>query len=380
MIYANKKYETAGYITMNKKKILAKALCGVLSVGLLAGCGSTSAPTENTSSPSKFERLDTDLNVGLVIGSGTIDDRSFNQGCWEGITGTVNHSKYVTPAGETESDYLVSIGNLYEADFKMIITPGYYFESADYVAQDKYPDAKFVILDGVPKDANGNTKIGDNTVSITFAEHESGFIAGVAAALQLKEADFGFLGGMPVPAVERFEAGFKQGIDYANTNLGTQITLDEVNVVYQGTFGDKAAGQQIAAQMYDRGVELIFTAAGGTGMGAINEAKSRASKGEMAWIIGVDSDQFLDGVYDSATNASVILTSAVKYVDQATHDMIAAEAEGTFPGGEALLYTIANDGVGIPSENPNLSEETIEKVNAVYNQVKEGTITVNESL
>ena len=365
---------------MNKKKILAKALCGVLSVGLLAGCGSTSAPTENTSSPSKFERLDTDLNVGLVIGSGTIDDRSFNQGCWEGITGTVNHSKYVTPAGETESDYLVSIGNLYEADFKMIITPGYYFESADYVAQDKYPDAKFVILDGVPKDANGNTKIGDNTVSITFAEHESGFIAGVAAALQLKEADFGFLGGMPVPAVERFEAGFKQGIDYANTNLGTQITLDEVNVVYQGTFGDKAAGQQIAAQMYDRGVELIFTAAGGTGMGAINEAKSRASKGEMAWIIGVDSDQFLDGVYDSATNASVILTSAVKYVDQATHDMIAAEAEGTFPGGEALLYTIANDGVGIPSENPNLSEETIEKVNAVYNQVKEGTITVNESL
>ena len=380
MIYANKKYEAAGYITMNKKKILAKALCGVLSVGLLAGCGSTSAPTENTSSPSKFERLDTDLNVGLVIGSGTIDDRSFNQGCWEGITGTVNHSKYVTPAGETESDYLVSIGNLYEADFKMIITPGYYFESADYVAQDKYPDAKFVILDGVPKDANGNTKIGDNTVSITFAEHESGFIAGVAAALQLKEADFGFLGGMPVPAVERFEAGFKQGIDYANTNLGTQITLDEVNVVYQGTFGDKAAGQQIAAQMYDRGVELIFTAAGGTGMGAINEAKSRASKGEMAWIIGVDSDQFLDGVYDSATNASVILTSAVKYVDQATHDMIAAEAEGTFPGGEALLYTIANDGVGIPSENPNLSEETIEKVNAVYNQVKEGTITVNESL
>ena len=380
MIYANKNYETAGYITMNKKKILAMALCGVLSVNVLAGCNNSSSSTENTSSPSKFERLDTDLNVGLVIGSGTIDDRSFNQGCWEGITATVDHSKYVTPAGETESDYLVSIGNLYEADFKMIITPGYYFESADYVAQDKYPDAKFVILDGVPTDANGNTKIGDNTVSITFAEHESGFIAGVAAALELKEADFGFLGGMPIPAVERFEVGFKQGIDYANANLGTQITLDAVNVVYQGTFGDKAAGQQIAAQMYDRGVKLIFTAAGGTGMGAINEAKSRASKGETAWVIGVDSDQFLDGVYDSATQASVILTSAVKYVDQATHDMIAAEAEGTFPGGQALLYTIANDGVGIPTENPNLSSETIQKVNEVYNQVKNGSITVNEML
>ena len=185
---------------------------------------------------------------------------------------------------------------------------------------------------------------------------------------------------MPVPAVNRFEAGFKQGIEYANSNLDTNITLDEVNVVYQGTFGDKAAGQQIAAQMYDRGVDVIFTAAGGTGMGAITEAKSRAAKGETAWVIGVDSDQYADGIYDSETNASVIITSAIKYVDQATHDMIVAETEGNFPGGDSLLYTIANDGVGIPAENPNLSETTVNKVNEVYNLVKDGTITVNSEI
>ena len=128
---------------MNKKKILAQTLCGVLSVGLLAGCGSgstnnggTTNTADSTASTSKFERLDTDLNVGLVIGTGTIDDRSFNQGCWEGITATVNNSKYITPASETDSDYLVSIGNLYEADFKFIVTPGYYFERADFIAQD----------------------------------------------------------------------------------------------------------------------------------------------------------------------------------------------------------------------------------------------------
>ncbi|MEE1071146.1 MAG: BMP family ABC transporter substrate-binding protein [Cellulosilyticum sp.] len=372
---------------MNKKKILAQTLCGVLSVGLLAGCGSgstnnggTTNTADSTASTSKFERLDTDLNVGLVIGTGTIDDRSFNQGCWEGITATVNNSKYITPASETDSDYLVSIGNLYEADFKFIVTPGYYFERADFIAQDKYPDAKFVILDGAPTDENGNTVVGDNTVSISFAEHEAGFIAGVAASLELKEANFGFLGGMQIPAVVRFEAGFKQGIDYANANLGTQITLDPVDVVYQGTFGDKAAGQQIAAQMYDRGVDVIFTAAGGTGMGAITEAKSRATKGETAWVIGVDSDQYLDGVYDSETNASVILTSAVKNVDQATHDMIVAETEGKFPGGQSLVFAVANDGVGLPAENPNLSEETINKVNEIYNQIKEGAITVNSEV
>ena len=367
---------------MTKKNLLARTLCGVLSVSLLAGCGD--ATNQSTTQPntmtSKFEHIDTDLNVGLVVGSGTIDDRSFNQGCWEGITATVDYSKYVTPAGETESDYLVSIGNLYEADFKFIVTPGYYFESADFIAQDKYPDAQFVILDGVPTDASGNSFIGKNTVSISFAEHEAGFVAGLAAALELKEANFGFLGGMPIPAVQRFEVGFKQGIEYANSQLNTQITLDDVNVVYQGTFGDKAAGQQIAAQMYDRGVDLIFTAAGGTGMGAITEAKSRASKDEKVWIIGVDSDQYYDGIYDSATNASVILTSAIKYVDQATHDMIAAQANGSFPGGEALLYTIANDGVGIPSENPNLSDETMSKVNEVYNLIKEGQITVHSEL
>lgn len=376
------KIYTAGYILMNKKKILAQTLCGVLSVGLLAGCGNSNSTTNETteSTTSKFERLDTDLRVGLVIGTGSIDDRSFNQGCWEGITGTVENHKYVTPAGETESDYLVSIGNLYEGDFKFIATPGYYFETAVFAAQDKYPDAKFVILDGSPKDAEGNEVIAENTVAINFAEHEAGFIAAVAAALEIKEGSFGFLGGMPIPAVQRFEAGYKQGIEYANTNLGTNITLDESNVVYQGTFGDKAAGQQIAAQMYDRGVNVIFTAAGGTGMGAITEAKNRATQGEKVWVIGVDSDQYMDGVYDTETNASVILTSAIKNIDQATHDMIVAETEGNFPGGESLIFTIANDGVGLPAENPNLSEETITKTNEVYNQIKEGTITVNSEL
>ena len=359
---------------MNKKKLFTQIFSGILAMSLLAGCGAT-APT----TPSKFNRIDTDLKVGMVLGTGTIDDRSFNQGSWEGITGTVSNSKYVTPAGETESDYLISIGNLYEAGYKLIVTPGYYFETADYIAQDKYPDADFVILDGTPTSTNGEKVVGKNTVSIYFAEHEAGFVAGVAAAVQLNEGDFGFLGGMPLPAVERFEIGFKQGIDYANKHLGTNINLDETNIVYQGTFSDKAAGQQIAAQMYDRGVKLIFTAAGGTGIGAITEAKSRATAGQEAWIIGVDADQYEDGIYDAANNASVVLTSAIKYVDQAAHDMIARKVDGTFPGGETLTYTIVNDGVGIPAENPNLSDAALEAVNNVYAEVKAGTLVINSN-
>lgn len=373
---------------MKKMKLFKQVLCGVLSIGLLVGCGGNNNSNNllnnnsKTDTSSKFEQIETDVNVGLVVGTGSIDDRSFNQGCWEGIKATVDekNAKYVVPASETDADYLVSIGNLYEGDFKLIITPGYYFERADYLAQQKYPDVNLVILDGAPTDENGNVVIGPNTVSITFAEHEAGFIAGVAAAVELQEADFGFLGGMRIPSVIRFDAGFRQGVNYANTNLGTKIKLDENNIIYQGTFGDKAAGQQIAAQMYDRGIDVIFSAAGDTGIGAITEAKSRATKGETAWVIGVDSDQYYDGIYDSSSNASVILTSAIKYVDQATHDMIVAKAENTFPGGEAINFSIANDGVGIPEDNPNLKQDTIAKVNEIYDLIKKGEIVVKEDL
>ncbi|WP_054742239.1 BMP family lipoprotein [Cellulosilyticum ruminicola] len=358
------------------KKFLALGLSSILAMSVLAGCGG-SANGGQTETTSKFEKLDTDLKVGMVVGKGTIDDRSFNQGTWEGISGTVKNCKYLKPAGETEADYTKEIGNLYDAGFKSIMLPGYYFETALFKAQDKYTDASFVILDGEPNDGQGTTKIGDKTVSITFAEQEASFIAGVAAATQIKDGEFGFLGGMALPAVQRFEKGFRQGIDYANTNLGTNISFKDENSVYQGTFDDKAAGQQIAAQMYDRGVKVIFTAAGGTGIGAITEAKQRTSNGQEVWVIGVDSDQYTDGIYNEDTKQSVVLTSAIKYLDQATHDMIVAQVNGNFQGGEVIVFSIANDGVGIPAENPNLSEETIIVVNEVYNKVKTGEIVVD---
>lgn len=381
-----------------KNKFLAIALCGLLSIGSLAGCGNSNSPTtdsttENSSSPvadssaspeaektSKFQMLDTDLRVGMVTDSGTIDDRSFNQGSWEGIKDTVKNNKYLKPAGVTDADYLESITNLYDAEFRFIVAPGYKFERAIGVSQNKYPDAKFVILDGSPVDENNTAVVGPNSVAIYFAEHESGFLAGVAAALQLKESEFGFIGGMPIPAVQKFNWGFQQGVAYANENLGTNISIKKENVVYQGSFDDKAGGQQIAAQMYDRGVKVIFTAAGGTGIGAITEAKSRATSGDTSvYVIGVDVDQYADGIYDNETNASVILTSAMKYIDQATYDMIKAEVEGTFPGGQTLTFSVANDGVGIPSENPNLSEETLKVVEVTYDKIKSGEITVADS-
>ena len=257
------------------------------------------------------------------------------------------------------------------------MTPGFKFESSIFVAQDKYPKTKFVLLDGSPNngvfDAKRKEKVGPNTVSIFFAEHESGFLAGVASALQISSGDFGFIGGMEIPPVQKFNWGFQQGVAYANKNLGTKIGMKPENVIYQGTFHDVAAGQQLAAQMYDRGVKVIFVAAGGVGVGAINEAKARAAKG--AWIVGVDVDQYAQGVYGGGK--SVILTSAMKRIDIAAYDMIKLEKEGKFPGGQTLIFDAKKDGVGIPAQNPNLSADVAKKVADVLAQLKAGKISVS---
>lgn len=351
-----------------KKRILACMLSLVVA-GSMIGCSSTGEETSKDQ-----------IRVGMVTDAGDIDDKSFNQGTWEGVEKAEEklgvEINYLKPAGETEAEYNIEIGNLYDAGYNLVICPGFKFETSIYSMQEKYQDAKFVIIDGSPKDGQGNSLVAENTVSIFFAEHEAGFLSGLAAALQLKEAELGFIGGMEVSSVQKFNWGFQQGITYANENLGTNVSIKEENVVYSGSFTDAALGQQLAAQMYDSGVKAIFVAAGSVGIGAINEAKTQVAAGKEAWVIGVDSDQYEDGIYDVENNKSVVLTSAIKKVNEAAYQIIEAELAGKFNGGETIVFDASNDGVGIPEENPNLSEDTIAKVSEVYELVKNGEISV----
>ncbi len=348
------------------KKILLALTALLLVGGLLVSC-------------SGDEDSGDQLKVGMVTDAGTIDDKSFNQGTWEGILQAEKElnvtTRYLKPNGTTEAEYLQEMGNLYDGGYKFIITPGFKFETAVNTAQDKYKDAKFVILDGNPHAGDYVPNVKNNTVAIFFAEEESGFLAGYAAALQLKEGNLGFIGGMEIPAVQKFNWGFQQGVAYANANEGTNATIEAQNVVYQGSFDNVAAGGQLAATMYDRGVNAIFAAAGGVGVGVINEAKARASKGNEVWVIGVDVDQYADGLYNN--NDSIILTSAVKGIDVAAYDMIEAELNGTFPGGEILRFDASNNGIGLPAENPNLDSAVEAKVAELYKQIANGTIVVS---
>jgi len=360
-----------------KKRLLSLLAVSAITITLFAGCGSSSSTGDKAST--KEEKI----KVGMVTDSGTIDDKSFNQGTWEGLKKTETElgteTKYLKPTGQTEADYLKEIGNLYDSGFKFIATPGFNFQTAIFKAQDKYKDAHFVLIDGTPNDGadKPTEKIGDNTVSILFAEHQAGFIAGVATAVELKDGELGFIGGMEIPAVQKFNWGFQQGVAYANDKLGTKMSLKPENVIYQGTFNDVAAGQQIAAQMYDRGVKAIFCAAGGVGNGAITEAKARVATGKKVWVIGVDKDQYEDGV--GADGKSVILTSAIKKVDTASYSMVKALKEGNFPGGKQLIFDITKDAVGIPEKNPNLSDATTKAVQDLSAKLKDGSIKVKDN-
>ena len=348
-----------------KKILFAVTVICVLSMVLFTGCSKSDAAKG--------------MKVGMVTDAGTIDDKSFNQGTWEGILKAGKDfkldTKYLKPTGTTEADYLKEIGNLYDAGYKFMVTPGFKFETTIFAAQTKYPDAKFVLIDGSPHAGDWNPVVKENTVSIFFAEHESGFLAGVAASLQLKDGEIGFIGGMEIPAVQKFNWGFQQGVAYANANLGTSIVMNPANVVYQGSFDNVAAGQQLAAQMFDKGAKAIFCAAGGVGVGAINEAKARAKAGKTAWIIGVDVDQYAEGIYDGTK--SIILTSAMKRIDTAAYDMIKAELDGKFPGGQILTFDAKNNGVGIPDENPNLDAAVVKEVADVYKKLQTGAIVVS---
>lgn len=322
------------------------------------------------------------IKVGMVTDSGNIDDKSFNQGTWEGIERATKDfsldSKYLKPLRETEAEYTKAIDTLVNLGFNFIVTPGFTFQTTIFKAQEKYKDIKFVLLDGAPIEggiAGEKVKVADNTVSILFAEHEAGFIVGVATALQIKEGNVGFIGGMEIQPAQRFNWGFQQGIKYANSNLGTNIELKSENIIYQGSFTNVAAGQQLAAEMYDRGVKAIFCASGNLCSGVLNEAKERASLGKEAWIVGVDKDQYDSGIYKG--KKSVVITSAIKNLDNATYNMIKDATEGKFQGGKTLIYDAKNDGVGIPKENPNLTADTMKKVDEIYGKIKSGDIKVS---
>ena len=308
------------------------------------------------------------FKVGLVTDVGGIDDKSFNQGTWEGIVkfaadNKIPKANYKYLQSSAEADYVPNLSTFADERLNLIIAPGFLFEKAMGDVASNYPTIKFLIIDSV---------VGKpNVASAVFAEHEGSFLVGVAAALKAKadgKSVLGFLGGMKFPLIEKFQAGFEQGVKAVDPSL--KILVD-----YAGDFAAPDKGQALAQKQFNAGAYIIFHAAGGTGNGMIKEAKERSQKGDVRWAIGVDKDQYSDGVYGTK---SAVLTSMMKRVDVAAYEVSKLTMQGKFPGGQVMVFSLSNDGVGIPEKNPNLSDAIVAKVKEFAVRIKSGALKVSE--
>jgi len=248
------------------KKLLL-ALLMVVGLFTLAACGDTET----------FE-------IAMITDYGDIDDESFNQGTWEGIVEWAEANDktyaYYRPAEVSDAAYLESIQLAISAGARIVITPGFLFGNAVGEAQTIHSDVKFVLLDAIP--AGG---VSENTVSVLFAEHESGFLAGYAA-VRNGARRLGFMGGIAVPAVVKFGVGFVAGAYYAANELGVNISFPSNRYVYLGTFGPSDEVRTRALSWYEDGTNIIFAAAGGAGTSVMSAAEAAN-----LLMVGVDVDQ-----------------------------------------------------------------------------------------
>ena len=331
---------------------MKKLVSLLLSVTMMLGLASFAMAESET-----FE-------LALITDVGTIDDKSFNQGAWEGleeyaVENGISH-KYYEPASKTSDAYLDSIELAVNGGAKLIVTPGYLFEEPIYMAQDMYPDTMFVLLDGNPHNADySEYRTEKNTVGIVYAEEQSGFLAGYAA---VKEGytNLGFIGGMAVPAVIRFGYGFVQGAEYAAEEMGIESVT--INYHYTGNFDATPEAQALAASWYNDGVEVIFACGGAVGTSVMAAAASTEGK----WVIGVDIDQ--------SSESEKVLTSATKGLSASVYQAVEAYYAGEFPGGESWVLGADRDGVGLPMETSRFSVFTQADYDAIFAKLVAGEV------
>jgi len=225
---------------------------------------------------------------------------------------------------------------------------------------------KFVLIDGTPHPGDYATfNIADNTVSILFDEHESGFLAGYAAVKD-GYTELGFLGGIAVPAVVKFGVGFIAGAYLAASEDDVTISLDDTRYDYLGNFEPNDENKNKAASWYVAGTEVIFVAAGGAGNSVMSAAEEADAK-----VIGVDVDQ--------AAQSTTVITSAKKELGNAVGQALEAWLNGTFPGSEQQIKGADNDGVGLPSDFSRFSSFTQAEYEAIYSRVASGDLVVPAS-
>ncbi len=362
----------------NNKFLLSVILLFALSV-LLVACGGSNdkeeadSNKENDDSSENATEEEGDFSVAMVTDTGGIDDKSFNQSAWEGLEAWGEEhgfekgaSGYDYAQSEDDSDYLPNFTRLVKNDFNLIFGVGFLLEDAVADIAEQYPDNYFAIVDTVVE--------GPNIASITFAEHEGSFLAGVAAAMKTKTDKLGFLGGVDSDLINKFEVGFIAGAKSVNPDI-------EVQVQYAEDFNAVDKGKLIASNMYNSDIDIIYHAAGNTGNGVFAQAKDikQNDPEREIWVIGVDRDQYEEGL-NADKSASVTLTSMVKRVDISVQEVTNEAMAGDFPGGENIVFGLEDEGISVADTNEEAFTDDIKSaVSEWEDKIRNGEIEVPKS-
>lgn len=350
---------------MNKKLVGL----GVVSLAALtlAACGS------RTSNNASSDSSELSVKPMIVTDIGGVDDRSFNQSAWEGLTawgdenGLSKGSGYDYLQSASENDYVTNLDAAVSGGYNLVFGIGFALESAIAKVAPENTDIHYVIVDSVVPDL-------ENVVSVGFADHQASYLAGVAAAKSTKSNHVGFIGGMEGVVIDRFEAGFVAGAKSVNPDI--KVTVD-----YAGSFGDAAKGQTLAAAQYAAGADIIFHASGGTGNGVFAAAKAEnetRNEADKVWVIGVDRDQSAEGEYTSKDGkaSNFVLASTIKEVGTAVKDITTKAVAGEFPGGTVVQFSLKDKGVELAETN--LSEDASKAVADAKQAIIDGKVEVPE--
>ncbi|NLY53471.1 MAG: BMP family ABC transporter substrate-binding protein [Firmicutes bacterium] len=324
-----------------RKKLLLTSLILVLVVSSLVGCSKPQTVT-------------------MVTDSGGVDDKSFNQSAWEGLEAFRDANK-----GKVEVNYIESSS---EEDYQPNLTAavdkgaGLTWAVGYMMAQQLQDTAKsnskvsFGIIDWAPAEED---EVLDNVAYVTFKEHEGSFLVGLIAGLTTETNNVGFVGGMSGGVIEKFEVGFHAGVKAANPDARVQIQ-------YAESWGDIPKGKQIATTMIRDGADVVYHAAGGTGIG-VAEACDEAQ----VHFIGVDVDQ--------SDLTPYTLTSMLKRIDNAIQTISTEWLNGDFQGAKVYSLGLAEDGVGYGYDPDKISDEVKAIVDDYAAKIKSGELVIPTS-
>ena len=322
---------------MKKTLALVLALCMIFA---LAACGSK---------PGVAPAAEAKVKIGMVTDVGGVNDNSFNQGAWEGLQALAAEDpafevKYLE--SKTDADYQTNINTFIDEGYDLIITVGYMLADATRDAAQANPEQKFAIVDD-----STNADL-DNVACLMFAQEQCSYLVGLVAGSVTESKVVGYVQGMVTGPMNLFGLGFVSGV----LDACPDATILQYNA---NNFGDIAGGNTAAKDMITKGADVIYHAAGGTGIGVLNACEEAG-----IWGIGVDGDQAASLGLDS------VLCSARKSVDVAAQDMSKAVKEGTFTAGVHTYDLTTGD---------HIPADVLAKVEAAQQEIASGAKTVPTS-